>query len=145
MAVIGSVPGGLTCAYHLVKGGYGTTVFEALPKEGDLLRYGIPAFRLPDTALDNDIAYVRDPGVEIETNSPVRDLEDIFSRGYKSVFLGVGARTSRKMGIEGEDAKGIIHAIEFLTQVNAGQKVDLGDRVAVIGGANAAIDSVRSA
>ncbi len=129
VAVIGSGPAGLTCAYLLVKEGYETTVFEALPKEGGLLRYGIPAYRLPDAVLDNDINYVKELGVEIKTNSPVKNLKEIFDQGYKSVFLGIGARTSGKRGVDGEDAEGVLHALEFLKQVNLGKAVSLVDPV----------------
>ncbi len=129
VAVIGSGPAGLTCACHLVKKGYETTVFEALPKEGGFLRYGIPAYRLPDAVLDNDIEYVKELGAEIKTNSPVENVKGIFDQGYKAVFLAIGAWTSRKMDIDGEDSKGVIHTLEFLKQVNLGKAVNFVDPV----------------
>ncbi len=143
VAIVGSGPAGLACAYDLVRKGYPVTVFEALPMTGGLLRYGIPEYRLPNKVLDNEIDYIRELGVEIKTNSPVRDLEKVFEQGYKAIFLGAGAGVSQKMGIPGEDTRGVIHALDFLKQANSGAKVSLGDRVAVIGGGNAAIDAAR--
>jgi len=88
VAVVGSGPAGLACAYDLVKNGYPVTVFEALPKAGGLLRYGIPEYRLPRKTLDNEIDYVKELGVEIKTNTPVKDLSQLFEQGYKAIFLG---------------------------------------------------------
>ena len=145
VAIIGSGPAGLACAYDLVKGGYPVTVFETAPQAGGMLRYGIPEYRLPKDIVDNEINYIEELGVEIKTNTPVKNLDDIFNQGYKAVFLGTGAWTSQKMGIPNEDAKGVIHALHFLKQTNAGVKVNLGERVAVIGGGNAAVDAARTA
>ena len=145
VAIVGSGPAGLACAYDLVRKGYPVTVFEALPMAGGLLRYGIPEYRLPKKVLDNEIDYIKDLGVEIKTNAPLTDLEKGFKQGYKAIFLGTGAWVSQKMGIPGEDTKGVIHSLDFLKQVNSGAKVSLGNRVAVIGGGNAAIDAARVA
>ncbi|MEE9583495.1 MAG: FAD-dependent oxidoreductase [Dehalococcoidales bacterium] len=143
VAIVGSGPAGLACAYDLLRQGYPVTVFEAAPEAGGLLRYGIPEYRLPKEILDGEINYLEELGVEIKTNSPVKKLDDIFNHngGYKAVFLGVGASKSPKLGIPGEDAEGVIHALDFLKRVNSGEKVELGQRVAVIGGGNAAIDA----
>ncbi len=145
VAVVGSGPAGLACAYDLVNKGYPVTVFEAMPMAGGLMRYGIPEYRLPNKVLDNEINYVKELGVDIKTNSPVKDLGQLFDQGYKSIFLGTGAWVSQKMGIPGEDTTGVIHALGFLRQVTSGEKVSLGNRVAVIGGGNAAIDAARVA
>ena len=145
VAIVGSGPAGLACAYDLIREGYSVTVFEAAPKAGGLLRYGIPEYRLPEKALDNDIDYVKELGVEIKTDTPVKDLKQVFDKGYKAIFLGTGAWVSQKMGIPDEDAEGVIHALDFLNQVNSGTKVKLGQRVAVIGGGNAAVDAARVA
>ncbi len=143
VAIIGSGPAGLSCAYDLLKQGYPVTVFEAAPEAGGLLRYGIPEYRLPKEILDGEISYLEELGVEIKTNSPVKNLDDVFNhnQGYKAVFLGVGASKSPRLGIPGEDAEGVIHALDFLKRVNSGEKIELGKRVAVIGGGNAAIDA----
>jgi len=145
VAVVGSGPAGLACAYDLVRKGYPVTVFEAMPMAGGLLRYGIPEYRLPNNILDNEIDYIRELGVEIKINCPVTDIEQLFNEGYQAVFLGTGAGTSQKMGIPGEDTPGVIHAIDFLKRVNFGDKVSLGRQVAVIGGGNAAVDAARVA
>jgi len=145
VAIIGSGPAGLAAAYDLIREGYPVTVFEAAPKAGGLMRYGIPEYRLPEKVLDNEISYIQELGVEIKTNSPVKDLKDIFDQGYEAIFLAVGAWVSQKMGIPGEDAGGVLNALDFLNKVNAGTKVELGQRVAVIGGGNAAIDAARVA
>jgi len=145
VAIVGSGPAGLACAYDLVRKGYPVTVFEALPMAGGLLRYGIPEYRLPKKVLDNEINYIKELGVEIKTNTPVKDLGQLFEQGYKAIFLGTGAGVSQKMGIPGENTTGVIHALDFLKQVNSGSKVSLGERVAVIGGGNAAIDAARVA
>jgi heterodisulfide reductase subunit A len=145
VAIVGSGPGGLACAYDLVRQGYAVTVFEAAPEAGGMLRYGIPEYRLPAEIVDNEISYIEELGVKIETGTPVKDFGAVFNQGYKAVFLSTGAWVSQQMGIPGEDAEGVIPALSLLKQVNSGMKVELGERVAVIGGGNAAIDSARAA
>ena len=145
VAIIGSGPSGIACAYDLVREGYPVTVFEAAPEPGGLLRYGIPEYRLPNRIVDEEIGYVRELGVEIKTNTPVTSLEEIFNQGYKAVFLATGAGSSQKMGIPGEDSEGVLQALEFLKKANSGDTVKLGDKVAVVGGGNAAIDAARVA
>ena len=145
VAIVGSGPAGLACAYDLVRAGYGVTVFEAAPKAGGILRYGIPEFRLPKDILDHEINYLKELGIEIKRNSPVTKLNSLYTDGYQAIFLGMGAWKSQQMGIPGEDAGGVLQALDFLKQVNAGVKIDLGRKVAVIGGGNAAVDAARVA
>jgi heterodisulfide reductase subunit A len=145
VAVIGSGPAGIACAYDLVREGYPITVFEAASEAGGLLRYGIPEYRLPNRIVDEEIGYVQDLGVEIKTSTPVTSLEELFNQGYQAVFLATGAWSSQKMGIPGEDSDGVLHALDFLRKVNSGDKVKLGQKVAVVGGGNAAIDAARVA
>jgi heterodisulfide reductase subunit A len=145
VAVIGSGPAGLACAYDLIREGYPVTVFEAAPKTGGLLRYGIPEYRLPDKVLDNEVGYLEEMGIEIKTGHAVRKFEELFNQGYQAIFMAAGAGVSQKMGIPDEDAEGALHALDFLNKVNSGKKVSLGEKVAVIGGGNAAIDSARVA
>ena len=145
IAVVGSGPAGLACAFELVKNGYPVTVFEAESECGGMMRYGIPEYRLPKKILDDEISYIEELGVEIKTNSPVDSIESLFSQGYKAVFLGTGAWTSLKLEIPDEDANGVIHALDFLKKANTGEKVALGDKVAVIGGGSVAIDAARLA
>ena len=145
IAVIGSGPAGLSCAYHLARLGYPVTVFEALPVTGGMMRVGIPEYRLPRQVLDREIADIEALGVEIKTgmrlghNLPMSELDN-----YDAVFIAVGLPKSRKLNIPGEDAKGVIPGLEFLKKVNLGEEVQVGSRVAVIGGGNTAIDAARS-
>ena len=145
VAIVGSGPAGLACAYDLVRQGYPVTVFESAPETGGLLRYGIPEYRLPKEVLSNDISYIQELGVEIKADTPVKNFTEIFNEGYEAIFLGTGAGVSQKMGIPGENIPGVLHALDFLRQVNFGVKVSLGSKVAIIGGGNAAVDAARVA
>ena len=148
VAVIGSGPAGLTCAHDLAVLGYGVTVFEALPRAGGMLAVGIPDYRLPRDILEKEIGGVTALGVEIKYNMSVgRDItiEDIFSQGYKAIFIAVGAHKSLEMRVSGEDAKGVVAGVTFLRDLNLGNPVEMGKKVAVIGGGNVAIDSARCA
>jgi len=145
IAVIGSGPAGLACAYELVRRGYPVTVFEAAPKAGGMLRYGIPDYRLPKEVLDDEISYIEELGVEIKKNHPVKNLKGIFDQGYKAIFLATGAWVSEKLNIPNEDAKGVSHALVLLRKINSGEKVQVGKRVVVVGGGNAAVDAARVA
>ncbi len=145
VAVIGSGPAGLTCAYELIRRGYPVTIFEAREKAGGMLRYGIPAYRLPENVLDNEIDYIRELGAEIKTGQAVTDIDWIFNQGYRAVFIAQGAWKSPSAGIKGEKHDGIMHALKFLEMVNREEEVAVTSNVAVIGGGNAAIDSARSA
>jgi len=145
VAIVGAGPAGLSCAYDLIRQGYSVTVFEASPKAGGLMRWGIPEFRLPRKIIDNEISYIKELGVEIKTNTRIEGIDDIFKQGYRAVFLGTGCPTSVKLDIPNEDADGVISALDFLKQVSSEADVKLGNRVAVIGGGNAAIDAARVA
>ncbi len=142
---IGAGHAGLACAYDLIREGYEVTVFEALPQAGGLLRYGIPEYRLPKEIVDADVSYIQELGVEIKVNTPVKDLGEVFSQGYKAIFLGVGCQESMKLGIPNEETKGVIYALDFLRRANSGVKIELGNQVAVIGGGSVAIDCARVA
>ncbi len=145
IAVVGAGPAGIACAYDLAKLGYPVTVFEAREESGGLLRWGIPEYRLPRDVLREEISRVEGLGVKILTGKPVKSIGTLRNRGFKAVFLATGAPVSTKLGVEGEDAKGVFHALDFLNQVNSGESVDLGTKVAIIGGGNAAVDSARVA
>ena len=145
VAVIGGGPAGLACAYDLVKEGYHVTVFESRKEAGGLLRWGIPEYRLPRDVLGDEIGIVEQLGVEIRTGVRVESLDELKSQGYKAVFVATGAPSSRLMKIKGENAKGVHHALEFLDRVNSGKNVEVGRRVVVVGGGNAAIDAARTA
>jgi len=149
VAVIGSGPAGLTVAYDLAKMGYKPTVFEALSQAGGMLRIGVPKYRLPSDILDYDIKIIEDEGVEIRTNTPIGPdltLNDLHNAGYEAVFIAIGTHKSKKLGVDGEDLHGVVHAAGFLHDLGAGKKIDYHEKiVAVIGGGNVAIDSVRTA
>ncbi len=145
VAVIGSGPAGLTAAYYLAKLGHEVTVFESAPATGGMMRLGIPEFRLPRDILDREIENIKKVGVNIKVNSAVGSLDDLFKHGYAAIFTGIGAYRSRDMGIEGEDNASVINGIDFLRDVNLGVKMSLGNKVLVVGGGNAAIDSARTA
>jgi NADPH-dependent glutamate synthase beta subunit-like oxidoreductase len=144
VAIVGSGPAGFTAAYYLAKMGHGVTIFEALPQAGGMMRVGIPAYRLPRRILDEEIDMVKNLGVEIKTNTKVESLDTLFKDGYQAILVATGAHQGIKMGVEGEDHPKVMECIDFLRDVNFGKKVKLGDRVAVIGGGNAAIDAART-
>lgn len=145
VAIIGSGPAGLSAAYYLAKMGHEITIFEALPKTGGMMRVGIPAYRLPRKILDDEINMVKNLGVEIKTNTKVESLDNLFKDGYQAVLIAIGAHQGIKMRVEGEDHPKVMECIDFLRDVNFGKRVDLGNRVAVIGGGNAAMDAARTA
>lgn len=145
IAIIGSGPSGIACAYDLVRLGYPVTVFEAAPAVGGLMRYGIPEYRLPNKIVDYEVGYVQALGVEIKVNTPVHKLEDVFNQGYQAIYLATGAGTGTKMNIPGEESEGVLDALSFLKRANGGEKVAIGQRVAVIGGGNSAMDAARVA
>lgn len=148
IAIIGSGPAGLMAAYDLAKKGYPVTIFETLPEPGGMLRAGIPKFRLPRKVLDAEIERIKGLGVEIRTNLTAgKDvtIDGLLKDGYKAVFVATGAPKSRKLHVAGEELKGVMHAIDLLREASMGKKLELGNRVAVIGGGNVAIDAARAA
>lgn len=145
VAIVGSGPAGLTAAYYLAKLGHSVTVFEALPVVGGMMRVAIPDFRLSEKVLEREINVVRGTGVEIKTNTKVESLGELFNQGYAAIFLAIGAPKGVRLGIEGEDNPGVMQCLPFLKEVKLGKEVSLGDKVAVIGGGNAAIDASRTA
>jgi NADH-quinone oxidoreductase subunit F len=148
VAVIGSGPAGLSAAFILARKGYGVTVFEALPTAGGMLAVGIPEHRLPKAVLQADIDQIRKTGVTIRTDVALGTdvtIGGLFAEGYASIFLATGAHKSLKLGIPGEGTKGVLPSMRFLTEVNLGRTVEVGPRVGVIGGGNAAVDAARVA
>ncbi len=147
IAVIGGGPAGLACAHDLAKDGYPVTLFESSDELGGMLRSCIPEFRLPEAHLERDIEFLLSPGVDVVLRKSLgRDftIEDLEKEGYRAVFLATGAYKPKKLPIPGHDLEGISLNIEFLEAVRAGEHVDPGRRVLVIGGGNVAIDVARS-
>ncbi len=145
IAIVGSGPAGLACAYYLRKLGYPVTIFEAHSELGGMLRVGIPQYRLPREVLDTEVQRLTHMGIEIRTNTRVVSLDLLSELGYKAVFITIGAHQSLRMGIEGEESPGVIDGATFLREVNLGLKPSLGEKVAVVGGGNVAIDAARTA
>ncbi len=148
VAIIGGGPGGMSAAYYLVQLGYEPTVFEAMPKAGGMLRYGVPDYRLPQDVLDAEIRQITDLGVKLEpqkTWGKDFHLDDLRRQGFTAILVAVGAWGSSRMDVEGEDRPGVWSGIDLLEKVARGEKVSLGARVAIVGGGNTAIDAARTA
>lgn len=142
-AVIGAGPAGLTCAHYLALQGHAVTVFEAQERAGGMLRFGIPAFRLPDDVVDAEIDRIVRSGVEIRTGERVASAEALLGDGFDTVLVACGAWRSAKLGIDGEAAPHVLDGLDFLRRVKAGTAPPLGPRVAVVGGGNTALDAAR--
>jgi NADPH-dependent glutamate synthase beta subunit-like oxidoreductase len=142
---VGSGPAGLTAAWFLCKAGHAVTVFEALPEAGGMMRSTIPRYRLPADILDKEIGDISNIGVMIEVNKKIGSIDELFDQGFDAIFLGLGAPSGMKMGIPGEDDPRVLDGISVLEAINFGRKIDLGKKVAVVGGGNVAIDVARSA
>ena len=150
IAVVGSGPAGLSCAWYLARAGYPVRVFEAMPAPGGMLRYGIPAYRLPEDVLDAQIEQLRALGVEFQYGTRVGNgcdcsVEDLYALGYKAVFLAPGATKSRKPGVPGEDLPGVLYGVEFLSAVRRNRQGRLSGRAVVIGGGAVAMDAAITA
>ena len=147
IAIIGSGPAGLVCAYQLRQRGYRPTIFEASSTAGGMLALGIPSFRLPRRLLNAEIERLRAIGIEIKLNSPVGkeiSFEEL-RKSYAATFIAIGAHVERKLRIPGEDLPGVSGGVEFLRQVNLGKPTAPGRHVLVIGGGNSALDAARTA
>ncbi len=150
VAVVGAGPTGLSCAYFLAQMGYPVSVYEALPVGGGMLSVAIPEFRLPKDVIQREIDYIAKRGVDIRYNSPINvnfTVDDLRKRGFSAVFVAAGAQRSQRVGIPGEveGVEGLYYGLRFLRDIKIGRQVNIGHRVAVIGGGNVALDSSRAA
>ncbi len=148
IAVIGAGPAGLSCAFYLAIEGYKVTVFEKENALGGMLTLGIPSFRLEKSVVNAEIEVLRELGIEFKTGIEVgKDvtLQELRAQGYSAFYLAIGAQAGRKLGIEGEDAEGVISGVDFVRNINLGKEIALKGNVVVIGGGNVAIDVARSA
>ncbi|HUY26299.1 MAG TPA: FAD-dependent oxidoreductase [Candidatus Binataceae bacterium] len=148
VAVVGAGPAGLACAHDLAISGWRVTIFEAMPHPGGMLRYGIPAYRLPRDVIDYQVAEIESLGVEIRYSTPLGPgfgISELRAQGFGAIFLAVGAGRGRAVKIDGSDADGVIKAIDYLLNINRGYRTRIGKRVVVIGGGLVAIDAARIA
>ena len=146
VAIVGSGPAGLSCAYQLARLGHSAIVYESAPKLGGVLRLGIPAYRLPREVLDKEINYLKKMGIEFKVEKTVgKDVPYSELDSYDAVFIAYGVHKSKKLGAEGEHSPEVMSGLDLLRKVNLGQEVKIGERVAVVGGGNTAIDAARAA
>jgi len=145
VAVVGSGPAGLSCAFHLAKRGFKVKIFEAYGEPGGMMRYGIPSYRLPNYILKQEIDAILNLGIELECNVKVgvNIPMDQLRQNYDAVFLGMGAQKGLSVELPGEDVQNVYSGVEFLREVNSGKWVDVGRDVVVIGGGNTAMDCAR--
>ncbi len=148
VAVVGSGPAGLACAYFLAVAGFAVTVFEKHAALGGMLSLGIPSYRLPREIIEDEINVLRQLGVAFETGVEMGrhvTIGQLRDRGYEAFFIAIGSQECKLLGIEGEEYDGVWPGVDYLLRTNQGEMIDLGDRVAVIGGGNVAMDAVRTA
>jgi formate dehydrogenase major subunit len=147
IAIVGGGPAGLSAAFYARLEGHSVKIFEALPKPGGMLRYGIPSYRMPRDILDQELNILWRMGVELQVNSRLGvdyQLEDLFDQGFDVVFLALGAFNSNEMRIPGEDADGVVTAVDFLGELELNGDVHVGEKVTVIGGGFTAMDACRT-
>lgn len=147
IAVVGSGPAGLSCAYYLAVAGYRPTVFEQTELPGGMLRRGIPEYRLPKSVLDREIEGLRAMGIEFRLGQRVGQAVsfDTLKKDYDALFIATGSPKGRRLNVPGEDLEGILDGLSFLHEANLGKPLSIGQKVLVVGGGNTAIDAARCA
>ena len=148
VAIVGSGPAGLSCAYYLARDGYQVTILEKAPVLGGMLTLGIPAYRLPRDVINAEIQVIRDMGVTMKTGVELgkdTTIAQLRSEGFSAFLMAIGTQECKRLGVEGEDLEGVYEGLEYLRRTNLGEAAPLGSKVAVIGGGNVALDSARTA
>ena len=148
IAIIGAGPAGLSCAFYLAEKGYKPTIFEKNEKPGGMLRYGIPSFKLEKDVIDGEIEVIKAMGVEIKCGIEVgKDvtIQQLREQGYKAFYIAIGCQGGRTAGIPGEDAEGVMTAVDFLRTVGGDEGYPVSGKAVVVGGGNVAIDVARTA
>lgn len=147
VAIIGGGPGGLTAAYYLRQKGHNVTIYDAMPKMGGMLRYGIPQYRLPKEIVDEEVAVIEKMGVTLLNNIKIgKDVElEHLRNTYDAVYVAIGAWSSSSMRCKGEELEGVIGGIDFLRKAMLNEPLHIGNKVAVVGGGNTAMDACRTA
>jgi NADPH-dependent glutamate synthase beta subunit-like oxidoreductase len=148
VAIIGSGPAGLSCAYYLAQEGYQVTIFEKDTEPGGMLTAGIPSYRLPREVVNAEIQLIRDMDVTIKTGVEIgkdTTIAQLREEGFKAFFTAIGTQACLELGIEGENLEGVYGGLDYLRQINRGESVKLGKNVAIVGGGNTAMDAARSA
>lgn len=146
VAIIGSGPAGLSCAYFLALMQRSSVIFETQPIPGGMLFLGVPEYRLPKEVLQKEIDFILSHGIELRTNSRVTNISDLLSQGFKSVFVAIGAQHGKTLDIDGIERNGVVDVLEFLRNRALGKGLDCtGKKIVVLGGGNAAVDAARSA
>ena len=147
VGIIGAGPSGLTCGYYLARLGYQVEVYEAQPVAGGILAFGIPEYRLPKDVLDMEIKSIEQVGVKINLNTLLSTDKDFVQlrKKHDAVYIATGTQFTNKIGVPGEEIKGVYHGLNFLKDVHLSPKTQVGEKVIVIGGGNTAIDSARVA
>jgi NADPH-dependent glutamate synthase beta subunit-like oxidoreductase len=146
VAIIGSGPAGLSCAYHLTRNGFRVTVFDEKPEIGGILRYGIPPYRIPNAVLDREVTFIQKLGIDFELNRKLgADLSMKDLENYDAMYMAIGFHRTKVLGILGEDCPQVIPGLDFLEQVNGGKSPELGRHVLIMGGGNSAVHAARAA
>ena len=145
VAIVGSGPAGLSAAFYLRAWGHSVTIFEELPVAGGMMRVGIPDYRLPPEILDKEVGRITGMGVELKLNTHISTVDELFNQGYDAIYVATGAHQNKALRCEGEDLEGVLNCVTFLKEVNLGKDGGIGEKVAVVGGGNSAIDAARVA